>query len=117
MLKQRAISSAVEHLVYTERVGGSIPSSPTTTGLAAAARIGEDPYMIDRRRLSDLIVPALQLAIEQERLATAEHLLRALEESLTAFGGMDAVERRDVTDEVVALFDGVDALRRKVRMG
>ena len=26
----RAISSAVEHLVYTERVGGSIPSSPTS---------------------------------------------------------------------------------------
>jgi hypothetical protein len=62
--------------------------------------------MTDRRRLSDLIVPALELAIEQERLASAEHLLRALEESLTAFGGVDAVERRDVTDEVVALFDG-----------
>ncbi|MFN8720897.1 MAG: hypothetical protein ACK5YI_08725 [Rhodospirillales bacterium] len=70
--------------------------------------------MTDRRRLSDLIVPALELAIEQERLASAEHLLRALEESLTAFGGVDAVERRDVTDEVVALFDGVDALRRKI---
>jgi hypothetical protein len=26
----RAISSAVERLVYTENVGGSIPSSPTT---------------------------------------------------------------------------------------
>ena len=26
----RAISSAGEHLVYTERVGGSNPSSPTT---------------------------------------------------------------------------------------
>ena len=27
--KQGAISSAAEHLVYTERVDGSIPSSPT----------------------------------------------------------------------------------------
>lgn len=26
---KRVISSAVEHLVYTEAVGGSIPSSPT----------------------------------------------------------------------------------------
>jgi hypothetical protein len=29
----RAISSAVERLVYTEDAGGSIPSSPTTTNL------------------------------------------------------------------------------------
>src|SRR5260221_12471706 len=32
----RAVSSAVEHLVYTERVGGSKPSPPTS--LAAWAR-------------------------------------------------------------------------------
>lgn len=29
----RVISSAVEHLVYTEAVGGSIPSSPTILSL------------------------------------------------------------------------------------
>ncbi len=28
-MKKRVISSAVEQLVYTEKVGGSIPSSPT----------------------------------------------------------------------------------------
>ena len=40
----RAISSAVEHLVYTEGVGGSNPSSPTTlarlAGGAFLARLG-----------------------------------------------------------------------------
>jgi hypothetical protein len=28
-MRKRVISSAVEQLVYTEKVGGSIPSSPT----------------------------------------------------------------------------------------
>jgi hypothetical protein len=34
---QRAISSAVERFVYTEDVGGSIPSSPTTTAVPLKA--------------------------------------------------------------------------------
>ena len=47
------ISSAVEHLVYTERVGGSIPSSPTiflfiTLALSACGKAGKpEPVMGD----------------------------------------------------------------------
>jgi len=68
---------------------------------------------MDKRRLSDLIHEALQAAVEYERLEVAEHLRRALEESFTNFGGPDAVERRDVADEVLETFDRLDALRRK----
>ena len=35
---QRAVSSAVERFVYTEDVGGSIPSPPTMSGLLPARR-------------------------------------------------------------------------------
>ncbi len=37
---QRAVSSAVERLVYTERVGGSKPSPPTMKGLNTCASVG-----------------------------------------------------------------------------
>src|ERR1051325_8170375 len=38
----RAISSAVERLVYTEDVGGSIPSSPTSHHAAASGGLSPD---------------------------------------------------------------------------
>ena len=68
---------------------------------------------MDPRRLSDRIAYAVELAILQERLGVAEHLRRALEESWTAVGGSEAVERRIVPESVIELIGKVDDLRRR----
>jgi len=67
-------------------------------------------------RLSDRIAHALELALDQGELATADLLGRALEMSLTRFGGPEAMERREPDDEIAELLIRLDdALRRAVR--
>jgi len=63
-------------------------------------------------RLSDRIAHALDLALDQEDLATADLLGRALEMSLTRFGGPDTMERREPDDEIAELLIRLDAAMR-----
>jgi len=63
-------------------------------------------------RLSDRIAHALDLALDQEDLATADLLGRALEMSLTRFGGPDAMERREPDDAIAELLIRLDAAMR-----
>ncbi|WP_448202959.1 hypothetical protein [Azospirillum sp. sgz302134] len=70
--------------------------------------------MTDRdRRLGDRILQALDLALTQEQLEVAEHLARALEETLTRFGGAGAVDHRELSESTLLAFDRLDQLRRK----
>lgn len=66
------------------------------------------------KRLSDRILYALQLALEQKDLKIAEILNKALEDSLTRkAGGKGFVERREFTAEYDAAMQKLKELRSK----
>lgn len=66
------------------------------------------------KRLSDRILYALQLSLEQKDLPISETLNKALEESLTRLaGGKGFVERRDFTAEYDAAMLKLNDLRTK----
>jgi len=67
-------------------------------------------------RLSDPILSALTLAVEQKDVAIADLLARALELSMTRkAGGKDFVERRTFSQEAEDAFTRLDALKRSQR--
>lgn len=69
---------------------------------------------LEFKRLSDRILYALQLALEQKDLAVSEILNHALEESLTRkAGGKGFVERRDFTAEYEIMHKRLNELRTK----
>lgn len=65
------------------------------------------------RRLGDRILAALELALEQKHLDIAEHLALALEETLTRFGGPNAVDNRELSAGMIQAFDRLESLRRE----
>ncbi|MBP2230601.1 hypothetical protein J2847_003906 [Azospirillum agricola] len=67
---------------------------------------------LNERRLGDRILSALELALDQQHLDVAEHLARALEGTLTRFGGPSAVEHRQLPAGMVTAFERLEALRR-----
>lgn len=63
-------------------------------------------------RLSDRILSALELALEQNDLKISEILTRALEQSMTRnTGGGEFIERRDYPPEIERAMDKLYALR------
>ena len=67
------------------------------------------------RRLSDKVLEALNLALEQEDLGIAEMLINALELALTrGAGGSEFVERRDFSHDIESALEKYDSLRKKV---
>ncbi|MCB1556684.1 MAG: hypothetical protein KDJ15_05155 [Alphaproteobacteria bacterium] len=65
-------------------------------------------------RLSDRILFALDLALEQEDLSIAEDLLRALDLSMTRnTGGGEFIERRDYPSEIEEMMKRLDGLRAR----
>lgn len=65
-------------------------------------------------RLSDRILVALELALEQKDADIAEILVRGLELSMTRHtGGGDFVERRDYPAEVEKAMETLRALRKR----
>ena len=75
------------------------------------------PINLDERqkiRLSDRIVNALDLAVEQEDIKVAEKLNQALELSMTRnTGGGDFIERREYPPEIEQVIERFEALRKK----
>ncbi len=68
----------------------------------------------DKIRLSDRILSALQLALEQGDVKICETLVRALEMSMTRnTGGGEFVERRDYPPEIEKAMDKLYNLRQK----
>ena len=63
-------------------------------------------------RLSDRILSALELALEQNDLKISEMLTRALEQSMTRnTGGGEFIERRDYPPEIERAMDRLYSLR------
>lgn len=70
----------------------------------------------DYFRLSDKVLEALQLALEQKDLAIAEFLTRALEMAMTrGAGGKGFTERREFSGEVEQALSRLDALKKEAR--
>ena len=68
----------------------------------------------DKIRLSDRILSALELALDQDDLKIAETLTRALEMSMTRnTGGGEFVERRDYPPEIEKAMNKLYDLRDK----
>lgn len=68
----------------------------------------------DKIRLSDRILSALELAIEQNDVKIAEHLTRAMELAMTRnTGGGEFIERREYPPEIEKAMDKLFALRDK----
>lgn len=66
----------------------------------------------DKIRLSDRILSALQLALEQKDLKISELLTRALEQAMTRnTGGGEFIERRDYPPEIEKAMDKLYDLR------
>ncbi len=87
--------------------------------VALAGEIGPDstdPYGAERR-LGDRILGALDLALDQENLAVAEHLELAFEAAMTSFGGPGAVEQRDIPEAMSRIYVRLDELRRQRHRG
>lgn len=71
-----------------------------------------DQYEKDKIRLSDRILSALDLALEQKDLKIAEALTKALELSMTRnSGGGEFIERRDYPPEIEKAMDRLYDLR------
>ncbi len=65
-------------------------------------------------RLSDRILSALELALDQNDLKISEILTRALEQSMTRnTGGGEFIERRDYPPEIEAAMSRLSDLRDK----
>lgn len=64
------------------------------------------------RRLGDRILAGLELAVDQQELEIADLLWRALELTLSRYGGPDAVEKREPPVELDEVLDRLLALRR-----
>jgi hypothetical protein len=65
-------------------------------------------------RLSDRILFALELALEQEDAAIGEYLARALELAMTRnTGGGEFIERRDYPPAIEAALDKLDAIKAR----
>ncbi len=64
------------------------------------------------RRLGDRILHALELAVEQEELEIAESLARALELTLTRFGGPNRIDKRAAPEGLDETYARLEALRR-----
>lgn len=75
--------------------------------------------MTDERsyqRLSDLILEALNLSLEQKDVVISDILSRALEMSITRnAGGRDFIERRDLSKDVEQALEKLYALKREAK--
>lgn len=68
------------------------------------------------QRLADLILVALNLAIDQKDMQVSDLLSRALDMAMTRnAGGKDFVERRDFSDDVSEALKKLGELRRSVK--
>ncbi len=66
----------------------------------------------DKIRLSDRILSALELAVNQKDIKIAELLTRAMEQAMTRnTGGGEFIERRDYPPEIEKVMDELAALR------
>jgi hypothetical protein len=67
----------------------------------------------NEKRLSDRILRALELALDQSDLAASEHLEKAFEAVMTRFGGPNVVEKRDMPEAMLRIYERLTELRHR----
>lgn len=73
-----------------------------------------DQELLNKYRLSDRILYALKLAIEQEDVKLAEVLVKAMEMAMTRnTGGGEFIERRDYPPEIEKQLDRLRTIKTK----
>lgn len=73
-----------------------------------------DPTLLNKQRLSDRILYALNLAIEQEDIKTADALAKALDMAMTRnSGGGEFVERREYPKYIEDSLARLQVLRKQ----
>lgn len=73
-----------------------------------------DQEVYNKNRLSDRILYALKLAVEQEDIKIAEALVLALEIAMTRnTGGGEFIERRDYPPEIEKQLDRLRTIKTK----
>lgn len=78
------------------------------------ANIPQDVSALNKQRLSDRILYALALAIEQEDVKTADALAKAIELSMTRnSGGGQFVERREYPKYIEDIMTRLKALKKQ----
>ncbi len=79
-----------------------------------SANLPQDVSNINKQRLSDRILYALALAIEQEDVKTADALAKAMELSMTRnSGGGQFVERREYPKYIEDMMNKLKALKKQ----
>lgn len=69
---------------------------------------------LEYKRLSDRILFAFELAIEQEDMTIADHLMKAMENAMTrAAGGKEFTERREFAPEYEAAMSQYEELKAR----
>lgn len=69
---------------------------------------------LEYKRLSDRILFAFELAVEQEDMDIAEALMKALDKAITrSAGGKEFTERRDLAPEYQAALSQYEELKEK----
>ena len=69
---------------------------------------------LEYKRLSDRILFALELAVEQDDVTIADDLVHAMEKSITrAAGGKDFTERRELAPEYDTVLSQYEELKAK----
>lgn len=67
---------------------------------------------LEYKRLSDRILFALELAVEQDDISISDDLVSAMEKAITrATGGKDFVERRELAPEYDSVLSQYDELK------
>jgi len=70
------------------------------------------------KRLSDVILEAMKMALDQKDVAIAEMLARALEMAMTRnAGGSDFIERRSMSEEIEKAILQLSELRKAAQSG
>lgn len=71
---------------------------------------------LEYKRLSDRILFAFELAVEQEDMIIAEHLMKAMETAMTrAAGGKSFTERREFAPEYEAAISQYEELKARAK--
>lgn len=77
-----------------------------------------DQEIYNKHRLSDRILYALKLAVEQEDVKIAEALVKAMEIAMTRnTGGGEFIERRDYPPEIETQLDRLKVIKEKKGSG
>jgi len=111
LLKRAQAAGDAEIACLLEQVAALAGERYSDRPPSAATESREPEY--NDRRLSDRIMRAMDLALDQGDLTVSEHLEHAFEAVMTRFGGPNAVEKRGVPESLLRVYERLNDLRHR----